>query len=379
MPMSRRRLAAILTVGLLLSAMALPPAAGAATITVVASGLDNPRGVEIGPNGAVFVAEAGEGGDNCVVPPDAPPEILVCFGTTGAVTRIWRGEQERILTGLPSLSLPGPEPGVQDYIGPADIGIQGAGNLLVSLGEPDPAPLFPDEPAAQWLGWLIKANQSGNWKPLANIGAFEQNNPDGGEFMGQPIIDSNPFGVAGVAGGAAVADSGGNDLLWTDRTGDVSLLAVFPPTMVPAPFPGLPDPLPQEGVPTSVTVGPDGAFYVGQLTGFPFTPGTANVYRVVPGQAPTVYASGFTNVMAVAFGPDGTLYVLEMSHAGLLSGDLTGALWSVPAGGGAASPVISGDPSFFAPGGMDVASDGSIYVSLCTVCVDGGSVVRVTP
>jgi hypothetical protein len=35
-----------------------------------------------------------------------------------------------------------------------------------------------------------------------------------------------------------------------------------------------------------VVVGPDGAYYVSQLTGFPFPVGAANVYRVVPGSAP---------------------------------------------------------------------------------------------
>jgi hypothetical protein len=83
--------------------------------------------------------------------------------------------------------------------------------------------------------------------------------------------------------------------------------------------------------------------------------------------------------MDVDFGPDGTLYVLEMSHAGLLSGDLTGALWAVPPGGGAPSPVVVDNPAFFAPGGMDVAGDASVYVSLCTVCVDGGELVHLVP
>ena len=75
-----------------------------------------------------------------------------------------------------------------------------------------------------------------------------------------------------------------------------------------------------------MAVGPDGAYYVGQLTGFPFPPGGASVFRIVPGEEPTgdtalwqgrLYASGFTNIIDVAFGPDGTLYVLEIAHDGL--------------------------------------------------------------
>ena len=49
-----------------------------------------------------------------------------------------------------------------------------------------------------------------------------------------------------------------------------------------------------------------------ELTGAPFTPGAANIYRVVAGQAPEVYSSGFRTAIDLAFAPDGSLYVLEL-------------------------------------------------------------------
>ena len=68
--------------------------------TVVMSGLDNPRGLAFGPEGGLYVAEAGRGG------PGPPCEMirgqLQCVGTSGAVSRLWHGAQERISTGLPS-------------------------------------------------------------------------------------------------------------------------------------------------------------------------------------------------------------------------------------------------------------------------------------
>ena len=69
-------------------------------------------------------------------------------------------------------------------------------------------------------------------------------------------------------------------------------------------------------LPTSVAVGPDGAYYVGELTGAPFATGAARVYRVVRGQDPEVYLEGFTTIIDLAFGPDGSLYVLQHSSAG---------------------------------------------------------------
>jgi hypothetical protein len=75
-----------------------------------------------------------------------------------------------------------------------------------------------------------------------------------------------------------------------------------------------------QAVPTSVTVGPDGAYYVGQLTGFPFPVGGARVFRVVPGHRPRVFARGFTNIIDIAFDRRGRLHVLEIAANGILAG-----------------------------------------------------------
>ena len=122
-------------------------------------------------------------------------------------------------------------------------------------------------------------------------------------------------------------------------------------------------------VPTSVAIGPDGAHYVGTLTGFPFPAGAATVFRVKPGSAPEPYATGFTNVMDVAFDADGNLLVLEIAHNGLASGDPTGALLRVPAGGGSPELLLT-DPLFM-PGGLAVGPGGEVYVTNCSVCVRG--------
>ena len=68
-----------------------------------------------------------------------------------------------------------------------------------------------------------------------------------------------------------VADAGANALLQVRIDGRTTALATFPNRMVDAPpFLGLPPgtQIPMDAVPTTVTVGPDGAYYVGQLTGF---------------------------------------------------------------------------------------------------------------
>ncbi len=58
-----RILAGPLLAGVLLLVTASPALANRDALTIVASGLDNPRGLGIGIAGTVYVAEAGRGGD----------------------------------------------------------------------------------------------------------------------------------------------------------------------------------------------------------------------------------------------------------------------------------------------------------------------------
>jgi hypothetical protein len=92
------------------------------------AGLSNPRGLAIGPNGAVYVAEAGIGGAGpCTT--NLVNETR-CFGLTDAITRFFNGVQERIVTGLPSHALPGGG----SANGPNDISFNGAGGMFRGHG-----------------------------------------------------------------------------------------------------------------------------------------------------------------------------------------------------------------------------------------------------
>ncbi|HEV8572060.1 MAG TPA: ScyD/ScyE family protein [Actinomycetota bacterium] len=330
-----------------LSVVASAAAAGAVVMPpfqVVMSGLDNPRGLAWGPEGALYVAEAGRGGEQfCGPGPEGRPASA---GLTGAVSRLWRGEQERVATGLPSHAA-GPE-GVA-ATGPHDIAMLGPGEARVSIG-------LGTNPAnrALWLcpigpqfGWLARMPASGNWRLETDVAAYEaEANPDGG------LPDSNPYGLLAEPGSTVATDAGGNSLLGIRANGSTSTLAVFPSRSTGRDT---------DSVPTSVAVGPDRAYYVGELTGFPFTPSSANVWRVVPGQAPTVFEPGFSAIIDITFGPDGSLYVLEFATEPFLSGP--GDLWRVSPNG-TRSLVATG---FTAPGSVAIGPDGAFYVSNCSI------------
>jgi sugar lactone lactonase YvrE len=118
--------------------------------------------------------------------------------------------------------------------------------------------------------------------------------------------------------------------------------------------------------------GPDGAYYVSQLTGFPFEKGDANIWRVVPGQSPTVYASGLTNLTDLAFAPDGTLYAVEIATEGLLNEPI-GSLVKINPGSGQHETIAA---DLTAPYGVALQGD-SAYVSICAVCTGEGAVVKI--
>jgi sugar lactone lactonase YvrE len=135
--------------------------------------------------------------------------------------------------------------------------------------------------------------------------------------------------------------------------------------------------VPMQAVPTTVTTGPDGALYVGQLTGFPFPQGGARVYRVpAAGGTPDIYADGFTNIIDIAFGPDGSLYLHEIYANGLLSGDETGALIRVAKDGTKTTIASEG---LVTPGGVAVGPDGALYVTNHSISPGGGEVLKIVP
>ena len=349
---------------------------GSGGLKVVAEGLNNPRGIGIGPDGALYVAESGSGGAGpCIPSPEGGAPS--CFGRSGSVTRITRHSQRRVLTGLPSVA----EEGGVAAAGPVDLGFSGwTGYLLV--GNPGGGAATRERlgAGAGRFGKLLKVDLHGI-RSVADFPRFEDaNNPDEGAGAQPGLeIDSNPNGLLVRKGARYVTDAGGNDLLKVDHKGHISVVAVFPPRLVPAPpgIPDLPAELPMQAVPTSVVKGPDGAYYVGQLTGFPFPPGGANVWRVKPGHDPQVFKGGFTNIIDIAFDKRGRLYVLEIATGGLLNtpeDELpVGRLVRVNKDGSTTTLASEG---LNAPGGF-VLGHHAAYITNNSILSGAGQVVKV--
>jgi hypothetical protein len=315
---------------------------GHGKVTVVADRLNNPRGLDIA-RGALYVAEAGRGGPTCL-----PPDQATCVGLTSSVTRVRHGRQRRVVKGL--LSAAGADGTFATGIDDVSVARRGGGLFMIATAAGcELPPGLPPEVARQ-QGKLLRAKGDAK-RVVADITAFEcANNPDG------QAIESNPYSVLALSNRhQVVADAAGDSILRV-RNGRVSLLAVIPPSANGT-----------DQVPTSVTRGPDGAYYVGTLAEGAGN-GGANVWRVVPGEAPEVFVGGLTAVVDLDFGPDGSLYVCQFSN------DIEGfsPLGSIVRVRPDGRRKVLGEGSLFFPGGVAVSKRGRIYVSNWSVVPAGG-------
>lgn len=186
---------------------------------VVMSGLHNPRGLAFGPDGALFVAEAGTGGPGpCVT----IVTTAYCYGPTGSISRLLDGVQEVVVTGLPSVAAPNGQAQCAD-----GLSIGGYGDAYVTTGlETDPNQRVGPElagvariirPSAAALRGNARGHEHEAWEFVADVGDFEfANNPDCGR------IDTDPFALLAEPDGLIIADAGGNSFLRLDRTGELS-------------------------------------------------------------------------------------------------------------------------------------------------------------
>ncbi|WP_246635741.1 ScyD/ScyE family protein [Actinoplanes hulinensis] len=287
-----------------------------ARVEVFARGLDSPRGLAFGPRGELYIAEGGRGGPG---PCRADAGGRVCSGRSGAITVAGFGRQWRVEAGLPSLA----SPAGAYALGPSDVTVTAEGDPVhtVRLGG---APVLRSAPERAGTARL---NRRG--AVLADLGA--QQTP------------ADPVAVLATGQGYLVVDAAGDALIRVGRRGRVQTIATLP-QRTPA----------TEA--TSVAEGPDGAYYVGERAGR-----EGRIWRIEPGRAPRVYASGLRGVIDLAWSPSGDLYVLDGTD--LLRLGRRGTRTVVTAG-------------LTAPGGLALRGRFA-YVSTCATCGGAGAVLRI--
>jgi hypothetical protein len=342
-------------------------------VQVYASGFNGPRGLKFGPDGLLYVAEAGTGGttstkDICtqVVQPVGPDT----GGLTATISKISRaGKRVIVASGFPSAVSNMPP----DIFGVADVAFLD-GKLYAVFEAGGCSHGNPTIPNA-----VVEVDTAtGKWKIVADLSAFVKAHPAKYTNEADFEPDGIPYSLIAY-----------RDRLYTVESNHGQLLSITPQGEVRVEI----DISEAEAhiVPTSV-VERNGDFFVGNLGLFPITPSSSKILTLTPNRyqdpAPGLDPSpelqrlrvagsraGFTTVVAVAFGPDGLLYALELSPE---AGFPTPGIGKVVRlkGDGEIEDVATG---LTVPTAMTFGPDGHLYVSNFGAVPGGaGQIVRIT-
>ncbi|MBW4628467.1 MAG: ScyD/ScyE family protein [Brasilonema octagenarum HA4186-MV1] len=389
-------------------------AARAASLSVVADGLNNPRNLDFAPDGSIYLTESGRGGDgnggvNCIPSPSAQ-YIPLCSGNTGSVVKIAKdGTKTTVLSNLPSIAL---VPSGEQAAGPADFKFDSKGNayLLYGLaGDPNSRDTKLQSPL---LGQLYKVDlNTGSLTSLADFAAYEAKyNPDGTDLI------NNPYAFAIKGDTAYVVDGGGNSIYSVGLDGSgIKNVAAIPQKVISLStdqFPTLPEgttdptggaPLPpgysrasnglpvsNQSVPTGIAVAPDGSLTLSEYTYFPYPENEARILKVDPDTLQTqVLADGFTQLTGVTYDSEGNLYALQhinqsewkgIQQGGVITGDISGSVIKI-AKDGTRQTIWSGD-GLEAASGLVFGPDGDLYISNRARLVAGergGQLIKIDP
>lgn len=336
-------------------------------ITVIANGLNGPRGLKFGPDGNLYVAEAGTGGPNTTVGTctQVPSPIGPYHGGPTARISMIRpdGTRTTVVDGLPSAqsSLP-----TKDTIGVADIVFMD-GDLYALVAGGGCSHGNPNIPAS-----VIKVDRkTGTWRQIADLSRFVMTHPSAVIEPDDFEPDETFYSMIAVHGKLYVVGPNHGQVLEVTRNGKIRQLIDLSATQ-------------GHIVPTAI-IFHGGIFQVGNLNTFPIMPGSSKIFDISPGGKILDSTPGFTTVVGLAYRYDqifpdnqfyryNPLYVLELSTAPGNPTPETGKVVRLRQSG-SIQDVVTG---LTLPTAMTFGPDGNLYISNFGAAPPGtGEIVQV--
>ncbi len=308
--------------------------------TVFATGLEYPRGLRFGPDGALYVAEAGTAGSSSTtalqcqqVPAPVGPYHN---GSTARISRITRGGvRTTFASGFPS--------GVNamgDVLGIADIAFVDDRMYALSSGG------GCSHGSLTSHAGIARVSSNGSWAIVDDLSAWQASHPVAHPEPDDFEPDGSWYGMIATENRLVAVEPNHGDIVRADpRTGAVSRIADLSAS--------------QGHVVPTVVAERKGAFYVSNLGTFPTPAGAEKIFRVSRTGAVSVVATGFTKVLGLLFDHSGRLYVLESSTADGYPVPLTGDVVRLDKHG-RRTVIVN---HLFLPTGITIGPDGRLYIS----------------
>jgi hypothetical protein len=309
-------------------------------VSPFASGLKYPRGLKFGPDGNLYVAEAGAGGT--ISTASICPQVEFAPGpyTGGFTARISKISPDGQTVTTVADNLPSAVEALGDVIGIADVAF--IGNTLYALSSGGGC----SHGLAGTSAAVLRVEANGTVTPIADLSQFEQSHPTVAPHSGPGYEpDGSWYSMIAVRGALYAIEPNHDELDRITPDGQIQRVA---------------DISASQGHIVSTACVYDGNFYVGNLGDFPIVEGSSKILKITPSGQMTTVATGFTTILGLAIDQQHRLIVLE---------NTTGQnLFPMPGTGKITRIEHSGRLTVIATGldlptGMTFGPDGSLYVS----------------